>query len=121
MILDQNVDHIIVTILTPFFPDGGHVKDDMWYDGEIQYRPTVAGKRIAKGIIERRDELLDIIVNQGVKTKAILTGDEHNDARTKLGPDTDIYPKKYFSDKIELTREIWQVNKGAAGVPYYTQ
>lgn len=118
---DANIDHIFVSIHTPFFPNGGHVKDDMWYDGENAYRPTVAGKRVGKGIIERRDELLDIIVNQSKKTKAILTGDEHNYARTKLGPETNIYPKKYFSEKIELSREIWQVNNGAAGAPYYAQ
>ena len=118
---DTNIDHIFVTIHTPFFPNGGHVKDDMWYDGENAYRPTISGKRVAKGIIERRDELLDIIVNQSQKTKAILTGDEHNYARTKIGPETNIYPKRYFSDKIELSREIWQVNNGAAGAPYYAQ
>ena len=91
------------------------------YNGENSYRPPVSGKRVAKGIIERRDELLDVIVNQGQKTKAILTGDEHNYARTVIGPDTEIYPKKYFSEKIELSRNIWQVNNGAAGAPYYAQ
>lgn len=118
---DNNIDHIFVTVHTPFFPNGGHVKDDMWYDGENAYRPSIAGKRVAKGIIERRDELLDIIVNKSKKTRAILTGDEHNYARTKIGPDTNIYPKKYFAQKIELSRNIWQINNGAAGAPYYAQ
>ena len=118
---DSNIDHIFVTIHTPFFPNGGHVKDDMWYDGENAFRASVSGKRVAKGIIERRDELLDIIVNKGQKTKAILTGDEHNYARTKIGPETKIYPKRYFADKIELSRSIWQINNGAAGAPYYAQ
>lgn len=118
---DDNIDHIFVTVHTPFFPNGGHVADDMWYGGENGIRPSVAGKRVAKGIIERRDELLDIIVNQSKKAKAILTGDEHNYARTKIGPETSIYPKKYFAPKIELTREIWQINNGAAGAPYYAQ
>ena len=118
---DPNIDHIFVTIHTPFFPNGGHVKDDMWYDGENAYRASVSGKRVAKGIIERRDELLDIIVNKSQKAKAILTGDEHNYARTKIGPDTQIYPKKYFAEKIKLTRSIWQINNGAAGAPYYAQ
>jgi hypothetical protein len=118
---NDDVDHIFVTVHTPFFPNGGHVQDDMWYNGENAFRPSIAGKRVAKGIIERRDELLDIIVNQGQKAKAILTGDEHNYARTKLGPDTEIYPKKYFSEKITLSREIWQINNGAAGAPYYAQ
>ncbi len=118
---NSNIDHIFVTVHTPFFPNGGHVKDDMWYDGENAYRPSIAGKRVAKGIIERRDELLDIIVNKSKKTRAILTGDEHNYARTKIGPETSIYPKKYFASKIELSRNIWQINNGAAGAPYYAQ
>lgn len=118
---DDNIDHVFVTVHTPFFPNGGHVKDDMWYDGENGFRPSIGGKRAAKGIIERRDELLDIMVNNSTKTKAILTGDEHNYARTRIGPETKIYPKKYFAEKIELTREIWQVNNGAAGAPYYAQ
>ena len=65
--------------------------------------------------------MLDVIVNQTTKARAILTGDEHNYARTLIGPETDIYPKRYFSDKVELSREIWQVNNGAAGAPYYAQ
>jgi hypothetical protein len=121
--LEKNtqIDHIFVTIHTPFFPNGGHVKDDMWYNGDNSIRPVVAGKKVAKGIIERRDELLDIIVNKSKKTKAILTGDEHNYARTKIGPNTNIYPKKYPAEKIKLSREIWQINNGAAGAPYYAQ
>jgi len=118
---DSYIDHIFITIHTPFFPNGGHIADDMWYNGENAYRPVVAGKRIAKGIIERRDEILDIIVNQSTKVKAILTGDEHNYARTWIAPETDIYPKKYFAEKIELKRNIWQINNGAAGAPYYAQ
>ena len=118
---NENIDHIFVTVHTPFFPNGGHVEDDMWYGGENAYRPSVDGKRVAKGVIERRDELLDIIVNKSKKTKALLTGDEHNYARTKIGPETKIYPKKYFAEKLELTREIWQINNGAAGAPYYAQ
>ena len=118
---NNSIDHIFVTVHTPFFPNGGHVVDDMWYEGENSNRPSVGGKRVAKGIIERRDELLDIIVNKSKKTKAILSGDEHNYARTKIGPATIIYPKKYLAKKIELSRDIWQINNGAAGAPYYSQ
>ena len=118
---DSNIDHIFVTIHTPFFPNGGHVHDDMWYNGDNSFRPVIAGKSVEKGIIERRDELLEIIVNDGKKTKAILTGDEHNYARTLISPNTNIYPKKYTPQKITLNREIWQVNNGAAGAPYYAQ
>jgi len=118
---DENIDHIFVTQHTPFFPNGGHVQDDMWYNGNNQYRPYVGGKPLAKGIIERRDQLLDILVNQSQKTIAIFTGDEHNYARTEIGPDTKIYPEPYFTEKIELSRTIYQINNGAAGAPYYAQ
>ena len=118
---DGNIDHIFVTIHTPFFPNGGHVQDDMWYNGNNGYRPVVAGKRLGKGIIERRDELLDLIVNKSKKVRAILTGDEHNYCKTEVGPETNIYPETYFSAKISLSRTIYQINNGAAGAPYYAQ
>jgi 3',5'-cyclic AMP phosphodiesterase CpdA len=118
---DDNIDHIFLTQHTPFFPNGGHVQDDMWYNGNNDYRPVIAGKRVAKGIIERRDELLDIIVNQSTKVRAILTGDEHNYCKTEIGPETNRYPEVYLPPKIELKRTIYQINNGAAGAPYYAQ
>jgi hypothetical protein len=118
---DDNIDHIFLTQHTPFFPNGGHVQDDMWYNGNNDYRPVVAGKRVAKGIIERRDELLDIVVNQSTKVRAILTGDEHNYCKTEIGPETNRYPEVYLPPKIELKRTIYQINNGAAGAPYYAQ
>jgi 3',5'-cyclic AMP phosphodiesterase CpdA len=118
---DDNIDHIFITQHTPFFPNGGHVGDDMWYRGNNEYRPYVNGQPLEKGIIERRDELLDIIVNQSEKVIAILTGDEHNYCRTEIGPNTEIYPEDYTLEKVSLSRTIWQINNGAAGAPYYAQ
>ncbi len=117
---DENIDHVFVTIHTPFFPNGGHIKDDMWYSGNNSPRPVIAGKAVDKGIIERRDELLDIIINQTKKTKAILTGDEHNYARTQLNSKTKLN-RTISGKKLTLNREIWQINNGAAGAPYYAQ
>jgi len=118
---DENIDHVFVTQHTPCFPNGGHVGDDMWYRGNNQIRPYIAGKPVKKGIIERRDQILDILVNRSSKTRAILTGDEHNYNRLEIGPETEIYPEQYFTAKIELTRTIYQINNGAAGAPYYAQ
>jgi len=121
--LEENptVDHIFVTLHTPFFPNGGHVQDDMWYHGNNKYRTYVAGKPLEKGIIERRDELLDIIINKSEKAIAILTGDEHNYAKTKLTPEVEIYPKNWDKPRLTRNRTIWQINNGAAGAPYYAQ
>jgi len=118
---DPNIDHVFITIHTPFFPNGGHVQDDMWYNGNNDYRPYVAGRQLEKGIIERRDQLLDILVNKSSKVIALLTGDEHNYARTEISPQMERYPELYFAKKIDLERTIYQINNGAAGAPYYAQ
>ncbi len=118
---DTNIDHIFVTEHTPFFPNGGHSGDDMWYGGNNKHRAVVAGKPVEKGIIERRDQLLDMIVNKSAKVRAILTGDEHNYCRMAVGPQTVIYPENYEGPKLKLTRTIWQINNGSAGAPYYAQ
>ena len=118
---DNDIDHVFITQHTPFFPNGGHVQDDMWYGGNNDYRAVVAGKRLAKGIIERRDDLLELIVNESTKVRAILTGDEHNYCKTEIGPETNRYPEIYLPPKIELKRTIYQINNGAAGAPYYAQ
>ncbi len=121
--LEQNkaVDHIFVTVHTPFFPNGGHVRDDMWYAGNNEMRSWVAGKPLEKGVIERRDEMLDILVNKSKKTRAILTGDEHNYNRLLLTPQTVIHPENYDKPALKLSRTIYQINNGAAGAPYYAQ
>ncbi|MAT39405.1 MAG: hypothetical protein CL946_07350 [Ectothiorhodospiraceae bacterium] len=118
---DENIDHVFITLHTPFFPNGGHVKDDMWYHGDNSHRPIIAGKPVEKGIIERRDELLDIIVNQSEKVLAILTGDEHNYNRLTIDDAMPRYPENYEPAKLPLRRTIYQINNGAAGAPYYAQ
>ncbi len=118
---DADIDHIFVTLHTPFFPNGGHVKDDMWYNGNNEFRSYVAGKPLKYGIIERRDQLLNIITNQSKKTVAVMTGDEHNFALTEIGPGMPRYPENYTPKKLALKRTIYQINNGAAGAPYYAQ
>jgi hypothetical protein len=118
---DENIDHIFITIHTPIFPNGGHVNDDMWYGGNNDFRPYVNGKPLEKGIIERRDDLLEIVVNKSEKVVAFLTGDEHNYCKTNITPETNIYPDNWDKPKLKLKRSIYQVNNGAAGAPYYAQ
>ena len=118
---DVDIDHIFVTLHTPFFPNGGHVDDDMWYEGDNTFRPYVAGQPLKYGIIERRDQLLDVIVNRSKKAVAIMTGDEHNFAVTEIGPDMPRYPDSYKPEPVPLARTIFQINNGAAGAPYYAR
>jgi len=118
---DATVDHVFVTQHTPAFPNGGHSRDDMWYSGNNEKRPVVAGKPLEKGILERRDQYLDILINKSKKVLAILTGDEHNYNRLKLTDEVTIYPEDYPFKKLNVSRPIYQINNGAAGAPYYAQ
>ena len=118
---NPDIDHIFVTQHTPTFPNGGHEGDAMYHGGNNDIRAIVAGKPVNKGVIDVRDEYLDLLVNKSTKVRAILTGDEHNYARTEVGPDTDIYPEDWTGKRIKLSRTIQQINNGAAGAPYYAQ
>ena len=118
---NASIDHIFVTQHTPVLPNGGHSADDMWYNGNNDFRPYVAGKPVKKGIIERRDEYLDILINQSKKVVAVLTGDEHNYNWLKITKDVPIYPKGYRYKKLNISRPIYQINNGASGAPYYSQ
>ena len=116
---DNRIDHIFVTIHTPAFPNAGHSGDDMWYHGNNDVRPWVAGKPVKKGIIERRDQFLDLLVNKTPKVLALLCGDEHNYTRMLINDSTPRYPKGYHKPRVKLTRSIWQITNGSAGAPYY--
>jgi hypothetical protein len=118
---NKKIDHIFVTQHTPVFPNGGHVGDDMWYRGDNNFRPFIAGKPVDKGIIERRDEYLDILINKSKKVIAVLTGDEHNYNRLQLTKEVPIYPENWDKKKLNVSRSIFQINNGAAGAPYYAQ
>jgi len=117
---NRTIDHVFLTVHTPMFPNGGHVGDAMWYGGNNTPRATVAGKPLAKGIIERRDDLLRLI-QKHPKVLAVLTGDEHNYNRTRLDATVPIYPEQWDKPKVELKRPFYQINNGAAGAPYYAQ
>lgn len=118
---DADIDHIFVTLHTPAFPNGGHAGDDMWYHGNNGVRPYIAGKPVDKGIIQRRDEILDLLINQSDKTVGLLCGDEHNYSRTRITAEMPIYPEDYPHEKLKVSRTFWQLTNGAAGAPYYAQ
>lgn len=118
---DENIDHVFVTIHTPAFPNGGHAGDDMWYDGNDSIRPYINGQPVDKGIIERRDEFLNIIINKSDKVLALLCGDEHNYSRMRIDNNISMYPENYKGKKLKFKRSFWQMTNGSAGAPYYGQ
>jgi hypothetical protein len=117
---DATLDHVFLTVHTPVFPNGGHVDDAMWYGGSNVPRPTIAGVPVARGIIERRDDLLEL-VQRHPKVLAVLTGDEHNYSRMRLDESVPIYPEGWEKPRVRLRRPFFQVNNGAAGAPYYAR
>lgn len=118
---DTSIKHIFITCHTPVFPNGGHSGDDMWNSGKNDVRPRIAGKESEFGIIERRDQILEVLVNKSKKVRAVLTGDEHNYNHLVINPEMEIYPANWDKPKITLKRTIYQINNGAAGAPYYAQ
>ena len=116
---DSRIDYIFVTLHTPAFPNAGHGGDDMWYHGNNQIRPWVDGKPVKKGIIERRDQFLNLLINKTPKVLALLCGDEHNYTRMLINDKTPRYPKNYKEPEVKLNRGLWQITNGSAGAPYY--
>jgi len=118
---DSRIDHVFVSIHTPAFPNGGHVDSDMWYNGNNDYRPYVSGKPVDKGIIERRDQFVDLMVNHSTKVAALLCGDEHNYSRTRIKQSTIIYLTDWEGVRLPIMNHLWQITNGSAGAPYYGQ
>lgn len=118
---DNDIDHVFVTQHTPAFPNGGHSGDDMWYNGNNDMRPYINENPVEKGIIERRDEYLDLLINKSSKVIGLLTGDEHNYNWLKLTKEVPIYAVGYEHEKLQVSRPIYQINNGSAGAPYYGQ
>jgi len=116
---DAHIDHIFVVTHGAVFPNGDHLADAMWWDGDNKSRAVVAGVPLQKGTIERRDEILDICVNNSKKFLAFISGDEHNFSFLPVTPQTAIYLDNYTGKKLQLKRNFYCINNGAGGsAPY---
>ncbi|GAB4038427.1 hypothetical protein [Spirosoma gilvum] len=116
---DPAIDHIFVNVHSAVFPNGDHANGAMWYEGKNDERPNVAGTPVKTGILERRDQLLDLCVNKSKKFLAFLSGDEHNFAFLRVTPDTPMYPENYALSKLKLSRSFYHINNGGGGsAPY---
>lgn len=65
--------------------------------------------------------MLEVMVNQSKKVRAVLTGDEHNYNHLVINPEMEMYPEKWDKKTLKLNCTIYQINNGAAGAPYYAQ
>jgi len=116
---NKSIDHIFVNIHGAAFPNGDHLADAMWWNGDNTSRAWVAGKPLAKGAIERRDEVLDICVNKSKKFLSFISGDEHNFSFLEVTPETPMYLDTYTGTKLKLSRSFYNINNGGGGsAPY---
>jgi hypothetical protein len=91
----------------------------MWYDGKNDMRPNIMGVPTEKGIIERRDQLIDVAINHSKKVIGFLVGSEHNFAMLEVTPDLDLYPKAYAPAKLKVNRKFFYIQNGGGGAYAY--
>ena len=116
---DPAIDHVFINLHSCVFPNGDHTDAGMWYSGHNDARPMVAGVPVGKGIIERRDQLIDAAINRSTKVIGFLVGSEHNFAFLEVTPDLPIYPDGYALPKLKIKRNFFYINNGGGGTyPY---
>ncbi|MEM6290069.1 MAG: metallophosphoesterase [Myxococcota bacterium] len=89
--------HIVVMGHEPSFPVGGHVKDAMWWHGEIAE------------VNAMREQFWRILAKHRVL--AYVSGDEHNYSRALIGPET----------VKDAEASVYSVISGGSGAPYYAK
>ena len=94
---EDGAKHIVVMGHEPSFPVGGHVKDAMWWHGEI---PEVNAMRERFWTILAKYDVL-----------AYVSGDEHNYSRSLIGPET----------VKGAEGSVYSVISGGSGAPYYAK
>ncbi|MFO8053816.1 MAG: hypothetical protein R6U19_01450, partial [Bacteroidales bacterium] len=115
---DPKIDHVLVSLYSQLFPVDHQQNKGMWYGGDNQVRPYINGKPHEKGIIERRDAILDMMVNKSTKTVAVLCSQSRGYQRLLINDSLQRYPEDYNKPKLKLDREIWQISSGLSGDSY---
>jgi hypothetical protein len=116
---DPKIDHVFINMHSAMFPNGDHADAGMWYSGNNAKRPNVMGLPSDKGIIERRDQIIDVAINHSKKVIGFLAGSEHNFSLLEVTPELNIYPDGYTPAKLKLKRKFFFVQSGGGGTyPY---
>lgn len=109
---DISVDWVFIILHEPPFPNGGHVKDAMYWgtpgEGETG---GYNDKDVPLGdVLDMRNRFWKIVSSKS-KVLGVLCGDEHNYSRTLI--DSSVHPDFKFP--------VWQIISGGCGAPYYVQ
>lgn len=116
---DPKIDHIFIVTHSAMFPSGDHTGEAMWSFGNNETRPMVNGVKLDKGIIERRDQLINVCINHSKKVVGFLNGSEHNFSALHVTPTLPIYPDNYPAAKLVIKRSFFVINNGAGGSNAY--
>lgn len=116
---DPKIDHAFVIMHSAMFPTGDHSDAGMWFFGSNAPRPMINGVKTDKGIIERRDQIIDVCINHTKKVLGFLTGSEHNFSTLTVTPTLPIYPDNYSAKKLAIKRTFTVVNNGGGGAYSY--
>ncbi len=109
---ESHIDHIFICQHSPVFPNdsvGG-----MWYGGS-NVKPSFRGVSLDQGVLDRRDEYLQLLTNNSSKVRAILTSEEGNYHKLHITPETPIYPEDYAGDEVRIKGSLYQINNGGHG------
>ncbi|MCF8348448.1 MAG: hypothetical protein K9G61_06505 [Bacteroidales bacterium] len=109
--LDENetVDHIVVVCDAPLFPVNGNFATGMWYGGNNLIKPIVAAEPAMLGILERRDELIDCMINETEKVVLLLSSSEAGYSRLSVEREMPLYPEIYRSKKTKIKKSVTQL------------
>lgn len=107
-----DIDWVFVFLHEPAFPNGGHVRDAMYWgtvvDGEM--RGHNSHDAPLGDVVDMRNRFWKILDSHD-KVLALLAGDEHNYSRMLV--DAAVNP--------EYRRRIWQITSGGCGAPFYAR
>ncbi|MCY4401033.1 MAG: metallophosphoesterase family protein [Candidatus Poribacteria bacterium] len=109
---DISVDWIFIILHEPPFPNGGHVKDAMYWGtpGQGELGGYNESDVPMGDVIDMRNKFWTIVSSKS-KVLGVLCGDEHNYSRTLI--DSSVHSNFKFP--------VWQIISGGCGAPYYVQ
>ena len=136
---NPSIRYILLFAQEPVFPNGGHVQDAMWYNGDNSKRAHFFEdgelRPAKKGIIEMRNALVRAAAASS-KVAAVLCSDEHAYHRTLINKKVPIGNVEIddpnhdnqlggagetISPLRDLKHGTWYIVSGGAGAPFYAE
>jgi len=135
---NPNVKYVILFAQEPVIPNGGHIDDAMWWEGNnnITAYTNRAGnlEPEQKGIVDVRNEFVEMVTNYK-KVAAVLGSDEHAYYKIRISNDVPLgIPSRDDKDgdgivceneepcsSLNIKYPTWFLTRGGGGAPYYSE